>query len=72
MQHIIWVTMTCEVERLEDTEARVERKTNDNKCSKIVRKGGKVKAGIKYRCVETTQKFQVLDDEGRDELSVVS
>ena len=59
------------VEELEDKIAGVQSKLDESECFKIVRKGGKVKACAKYSGIETSNAFQVLEDEVTDEPSLI-
>ena len=59
------------VVELEEKIAGVESKIDQSDCFKMVKKGGKVKPCVKYSDIVTKNAFQVLEDEVRDEPSLV-
>ena len=61
----------CRVEELEEKIAEVEVKIDESECFKIVSKGNKNKACAKYNGIVTSNAFEVLEDEVRDEPSVI-
>ena len=59
------------VKELEEKIAGVENKMDESDCFKIVKKGGKIKPCAKDSNIVTSNAFQVLEDEVRDEPSLV-
>lgn len=59
------------VEELEVKIAEVESKIDDSECFQTVRKGGKVKAPESFSGIATSNAFQLLEDEVRDEPSLI-
>ena len=59
------------VKELEEKIAGVENKMDESNCFKIVKKGGKIKPCAKDSNIVTSNAFQVLEDEVRDEPSLV-